>query len=82
MAQNNTSTKDFNEMAKNIQKKYNLRYKPGLFFKKENAITSASRSKGVHGAPWVAIVGDNGMYWTVVLSDFSKLIKKGFKEVK
>lgn len=70
------------EIANDIQKKYNLKYKPGLFIDKDNAISAASHRKGVHGAPWVALKGDNGYYWVVVLVDMEKLVKKGFKVVK
>lgn len=58
-----------------IKTAYNLRYRPAIMSSLSAAHANAARCLKTH----VVILGDNGKYWVVSLSDAQRLQKHGYE---
>lgn len=63
---------------KDLKVKLGLRHIPDQFSNKEAAIRWADKAEKMH----VVMIGDNGKFWVVVLSDASRLMKAGYKRAQ
>jgi hypothetical protein len=64
---------DHNQIAAEIKKTYNLKYKPARFINRSSAFSFSQRTTKIS----LVMLGTDGRFWVVCPADASRLFKNG-----